>query len=74
MDMFKQFVVNYGKIRLSVKRANVKRLKLLLRTVPAEASDDLRRLRRELAAAQASEKATVAALEKAGVKYPPAVN
>ena len=74
MNMFKEFVVEYGKLRLLVKRANIGRLKLLLRTVPAGPSDNPKRLRRELEAAEASEKATVAALEKAGVKYPPLVN
>lgn len=73
MNMFKDFVAEHGILRLLVKRANIKRLKLLLRTVPA-ASDTVKRLGRELSAAQASEKATVAALEKAGVKYPTLVN
>lgn len=68
--MFQDFVVDYGKIRLQVKRADIKRLQLLLWTVPAGTSDDLKRLRRELDATLASEKATVAALKKAGVKNP----
>jgi len=74
MNMFKEFVVEYGKIHLSVKRANIGRLKLLLRTVPAGPSNNRKKLYRDLEAALASEKATVAALEKAGVECPPLAN
>ena len=74
MNMFKAFIVEYGKLRLSVKRANIERLRLILRTAPTGPSNNIKRLQRELNAAQTSEKATVAALEKAGVKYPPLVS
>ena len=68
--MFQDFVVDYGRIRLKVKRANIKRLQFLLQTTSTGTSENPKRLRRELDAALASEKATVVALKKAGVKNP----
>ena len=60
--------MEYGRVRLLVKQTNVERLELLVARWNAETSIDIKILQEELSDARLSEKTTLNALNKAGVK------
>jgi len=70
ITLFQHFVIEYGHVRLQVKRANIQRLELQLSATRDGSAANKKRLRLELNAAQRSANATIAALEKAGEKDP----
>ena len=68
--VFQDFVVEYGRVRLTVKHAKIENLKLQLNVARVGTSENMKKLRMELDAALRSADATAAALKKAGVKDP----